>query len=369
MSMFLVNQLVNEDKSGQLRKFFSSEKREKRYDSLLVDLASKVWGTSFGGKRFDANSLLQTYEMAVDLDRRMVEQVVEVSFLRMNFGNFPNEKMFYEYTGVDPTAKIYSPILVAPTGLDNTNKQGNLPDYVNPSEYRFIKASSQLLRRPIRQEVEGFMMTIGDLEIAAAKGIDLQGILSRRVARDLAISEQTYALYSNVGTTPEEKGLFVNSAVGSLTQAMVNWAAGATTGRAIIDNFIAAKGEIMGKTRATFETMRNPFCAIVSTLNYMILEKTYSDLMGASVLSFLTERGFRIGQLPDMDNNTILFYYNDPMNIELSTARVLGALPQSYDAKTIAYYMPYENITAGLTLKRPEAVYKATGINPSAPPT
>lgn len=340
---------------SKLNQFFSDPERMTEYDDIIIDFAVRQ---AKKGK-LDANSVLQTYEMAIDLDKRIVMQMVEQSWLRKSFKNFPGEKMFYEYTGVDPTAKTYEPILMAVSGLNNTTKNAQLKFAQNPNEMKIIQASTNVIRRPVKAEQEGFYLTLRDLEIAAARNIPLQQGLTSMVARDLAISEQSFAFYSDEGNADEEKGLFNNGAISTSITASVNWTT-STSGRAIVNDIIAIKGQIISATDSVFEEM--PFCLLVSRYNLNILDKTYSDLDGQSILRYLTDRDIRVGGMRVMPDTHMFAYYNDPMNLELSTAQIIRALPQSYSGEKVAYFMPFENITAGLTVKRPESIYYVSGI-------
>jgi len=347
------------EKSPILKKFFDSENRCTSYDTII---AWKAMEDLKNKKRFDANSVLQTYELAIDLDRRIVDQMVEVSWMRKNFENFPSEKMLYEYTGVDPASETYVPILIQETGLDNTSENATLRYAQDPNEIETVQLSTNVLRRPIKQTQRGFYLTLQQLEIASSRNIPLQQALATRVARDLAIAEQTFAFNNSVANSqPEVQGLFNNTAISTAVTAGVNWSS-STSGRAIVDDINKWKSAIIAATQSTFEFM--PFCILVSRANLNVLQRTYSDLLGSTVLKYLTERGIRVGGMPVIPTNTAYVYYNDPMNLEISTALFLQAQPQGYEATKTAYFCPYRNVTAGLTVKRPESIYKVTGIGP-----
>jgi hypothetical protein len=363
MSLSLLQKQALINQEPKLSQFLNDNRRETAYDDLILGMASQLWDKPITNgrstKRFDANSVLQTYEMAIDLDKRIVEQVVEQSWLRKSFANFPSEKIFFEYTGVSATEKVYVPQLFSASGIDNTGNAGSGKEWEDPSEMRIIKGSTQVLRRPIKISREGFYLSLYDLEVAAAHNLPLQQMFSNRVARDLGLLEQNFALFNANGSLPEEKGLLQNSAINSSITTTVVWA-NATTGRAIVDDIVRINSKIIDNTKGVFEPA--PFCLLVSLLNLKLLNRTFSDLQGRSVVDYLTDRGFRIAGIPAIPANTMIAYYNDPMHLELSTSRIIEALPQSYDATKVAYFLPYQNVTAGLTVKIPEAVYSISGI-------
>lgn len=371
--------MINQSLVKQLRKdskdfdsFWSdSEAEAHKYDNFVLQTSEAMWGKMLrNGKRFDANSSLALYEMTLSIDQRIIQQAVETSYLRKNFINYKGEKIFDEYTGIDPSDTLYLPLQLQESGFDRTsaNKSSKIKPSTNPNEIKAIKASVSPLRRPILQFQEGFELTLGDLELASFKNIPLQDRLTERVARDLSMEEQDFAFsYQAPGTyvSPEENGLFYNTAISS----SITWTAGAilsgsTTGRAIIDEFVRIRGAILSSTQAVFQGMNLPLCVLMSVANANALTRTYSDLEGKDALSFLTEREFRVAGLPVIGDNVMYFYYKDPMNIELSTARMVEAQPQSYNAKTTSWFFPFRTVTAGLTVKRKEAVFKVTGENP-----
>lgn len=345
--------------SQKMNDFINSPTRCGNFDNLVFEATKKIMEQR-PTLRFDANLVLQTYEMAIDVDKRIVKQMTQQSWLRESFDNFPNEKMFYEYTGVNPVDKLYLPQLIGSTGANNANQDAQIPNYNAPSEVEVIQAYSSSLRRPIVEKAFGFYLGLNDLEVAAAKSLSLQEVLSDSVATSLALFEQNFALKSNFGNAPEEKGLFNNTAIDSTITTNVKWTT-ATTGRAIVDDINTIISKIVSKTVSVFEK-KMPICILTSRENINVLKRTYGDLNGKSVLDFLTEREIRIGGMPVIPSSTMWVYYNHPMNLELSTARMIEARPQSYSAEKLAYFVPYRNVTAGLTVKRPESIYKVTGI-------
>lgn len=342
------------------------------YNNFVIGASEMLWGKKLpNGKRFDANSSIALYELSLSLDQRIIVQAVEQSWLRSSFYNFPDEKVFYEYQGVNPADTVYVPFQLEMTGYDRTatNESSRLLPAQNPNEIKTIRAAVSPIRRDIRAMQEGFELTLADLELAAAKNLPVQQELTSRVARDLMMGEQGYAFkYQSAGTytAPEGQGLFYNTAIST----SITWTAGAilngaTTGRAIVDEFVRIRGAILTATDGVFEQMQNPMCVLMSLSNRNQLDRTYSDLEGQSAIAYLTVRGFRIIGMPIMGDNQMYFYYNDPMNIELSTARQVEAQPQSYEARKTAWFFPFRLVTAGLTVKRPEAIYSVSGENPS----
>jgi hypothetical protein len=355
----LETKLLFAKQSKDVADLVNSPKRCSHYDEIVFGATKKIMEQR-PTLRFDANLVLQTYEMAIDVDKRIIKQMVQQSWLRENFDNFPSEKMFFEYTGVNPVDKLYLPQLMAATGANNANQDAQIANYNSESEVEVVRAYASSLRRPIVEKAYGFYLGLNDLEVAAAKSMSLQEILSDSVATSLALFEQNFALKSTFGNAPEEKGLFNNTAIDSTITTTINWDT-AATGRAILDNINSIIAKIVEKTVSVFEK-KMPVCIITSRKNINILKRTYGDLNGKSVLEFLTERDIRIGGMPVIPNNTMYVYYNHPMNLELSTARMVEARPQSYSAEKLAYFVPYRNVTAGLTVKRPESIYKVTGI-------
>jgi len=355
----LATKLLFAKQSKDMNDFVNNPKRFSRYDGLVFG-ATQFIMENRPTVRFDANLVLQTYEMAIDIDKRIVRQMVQQSWLRESFDNFPNEKIFFEYTGVNPVDKLYLPQLMAATGANNANQDAQIANYNAPSEVEVVQSYSSSLRRPIVEKAFGFYLGLNDLEVAAAKSLPLQDVLADSVATSLALFEQNFALKSTYGNSPEEKGLFNNTAIDATITTTVNWAT-ATSGRTIVDDINRIISSIIKKTVSVFEK-KMPICILTSRENVNILKRTYSDLNGKSVLEFLTERDIRIGGMPIVPSTTMWIYYNDPMNLELSTARMIEARPQSYTAEKLAYFVPYRNVTAGLTVKRPESIYKVTGI-------
>lgn len=346
----------------------NDEDSRHAYDEFVLGVSEKAWGKLLkNGKRFDASSALSLYEMSVSIDQRIITQAIETSYLRKNFDNFPSESLFDEYTGINPTENLYMPIQLGTSGWD-LRANGKIKPSTNPNEIKTIKSYVSSLRRPVKEFKEGFELTLGDLELASYRNIPLQDRLTSVVARDLMMQEQDFAFnYTNPGTyvSPEENGVFNNSAISSA----FSWSAGpllnpATTGRAIIDEFVRIRGLIQSSTKNVFKGMNQKLCFLISIENMNILTKTYSDLEGKDALSFLTEREFRLAGLPIIGNNQCIAYYKDFENIEISTARMVEALPQSYDAKTTSWFFPFRNVTAGLTVKRSQAVYLIPGMNP-----
>ena len=366
----LVKQMRNDSKD--IEALFSNEDDSRHlYNEFVLGVSEKAWGKKLkNGNRFDANSSLALYELSLSIDQRIIQQAIEQSYLRTNFTNYPGVKIFDEYTGINPSDTLYMPLQLEVSGFDRTsaNKSSKIKPSTNPNEIKTIKAAVSPLRRPILQFQEGFELTLGDLELASYRNIPLQDSLTKRVARDLMMEEQDFAFnYQSPGTyvSPEENGLFFNSAISTA----ITWTAGAllapgTTGRAIVDEFVRIRGAIISATQNVFAGMNLHLCILMSPANVNALTRTFSDLEGRSALSYLTEREFHVAGLPTIGNNQSFFYYKDFENIEISTARMVEAQPQSYTAKTTSWFFPYRNVSAGLTVKRKESIYSVAGMNP-----
>lgn len=374
----LLNQLRKDSSDAKtpdlkkLNSILSSETDERRkYDSFVLGASDYFWGKLLpNGKKFDASSSLALYELSLSIDQRIITQTVEQSYLRANFKNFAGERIFDEYTGINPTDTVYLPLQLEESGFEttSTNRSGRIKSATNPNEIKFIQAAVSPIRRDIKIYKAGFKLTLEDIELAAAMRLPLQDELMKRVARDLMMQEQYFAFnYQTSGTNnaPEAQGLFFNTSI----PTSITWTAGAllaagTTGRAIIDEFVRIRGVILGLTKNVYEALNQPLCVITSVANVNALTRTYSDLEGKDALSYLTERGFRIGAMPIIGDNQSFFYYKDTMNIEISTSRLVEAQPQSYDADTTSWKFPFRNVTAGLTVKKPSAIYFVAGMNP-----
>lgn len=367
----LIKQMRTDSK--ELDNIFADEDDSRHnYDNFVLPVSQQMWGKRLkNGKRFDATASLALYELSISIDQRVIQQAVEQSYLRNSFVNFPSERIFSEYTGINPSDTIYMPLQIQETGFDSSspNKSAKIKPAVNPNEIKTIKAAISPLRRPILAFQEGFELTLADLELASFRNIPLQDALTKRVARDLMMEEQDFSFnYSTPGSpyvSPEENGLLNNTAISTA----ITWTAGpllsgSTTGRAIIDEFVRIRGAMLAATKGIFASMNMNIAVITSIANVNALTRTYSDLEGKDALSFLTERGFRIAGLPALADNVAFFYYNDSENIELSTARMVEAQPQSYDARKTAWFFPFRCVTAGLTVKRKESIYKVVGMNP-----
>jgi hypothetical protein len=366
----LVKQLRQD--SGTIDQLFAHpEDRRHLYNSFVLGASEQLWGRQLSnGKRFDANSSLALYELSLSIDQRVIEQAVEQSYLRKNFDNFKDESILDEYTGIDPASSVYVPLQMEESGFDRTsaNSSSRIKPSTNPNEIKTIKAAISPIRRDVLQFQEGFELTLADLELAAMNRLPLQQNLATRVARDLMMEEQWLAFnYQAAGANvaPEGQGLLYNTAISTA----IIWTAGAllaagTTGRAIVDEFVRIRGAILQATTGIFEEMGQPLCVMMSIANRNALTRTFSDLEGRSAMSYLTEREFRIIGVPSLTNSQSFFYYKDPMNIEISTARRVEAQPQSYEAKKTSWFFPFRIVTAGVTVKRKEAIYSVSGMNP-----
>ena len=359
------------DARAKLEAVMTSRNRMRDYDFMINHFHEHML-TKYGenSKKFDAAGALLPYELAISIDQRITQQVLEHSFLRSKFVNF-DEPIFYEFNGIPLGTPLYILPQVQSSGRDQTAGGGKKPvPVVDPNEMKILKASVSVIRRPVFEIREAFNLSIQDLEAAALRNIPLQNILQEMVMRDLALDEQYFAFLNDIPQAAEEKGLLKNTAIDSTITASVNWDT-ATSGQSIIEDVVRIKGEILKKTKGAFIGNRAlsdyvtslPVSIIVSQYNANILSKPYSSVVPDPTLKGLTDRAFRIGALTDsiIDNDTAIFYFNRPEYVEISTSALAQPMPQSYDA-AIGYKMPFRTVTAGLTVKVPAAVYIVKGI-------
>lgn len=368
MNLGLKNQLRKDSK--ELDSILSSDDHRNLYNNFVLGASELLWDKILpNGKRFDSNNTLNLYEYSTSLDQRAIQQSVETSQLRANFKNFPSERLFQEYTGVEPTKSVYVPIQLEITGTDTTspNKSTKIKTWNNPSEMKKIKAGISAIRRDVFTYKEGFEMTIEDVERAAVNRLPLQDSLMRRAIRDLMLQEQDFAFnYVPNGpyNAPESYGLFGNTAIPTATWIAGDILSPGTNGRAIIDEFVRIKGLIIAATKQVFQNENFNMCVIVSPEIENQFDRTYSDLLGGSAITYLTTLGFRIKGIPAIPKNNAYFYYGSEDIIEISSAGPVTPQPQSYDANTTSWFFPFRIITAGLTVKKPQGVYKITGLSP-----
>lgn len=359
------------DARAKLEAVMTSPNRIRDYDFMINHFHEHML-TKYGenSKKFDAAGALLPYELAISIDQRVTEQVLEHSFLRSKFVNF-DEPIFYEFGGIPLGTLTYEIAQVQASGRDQTIGGGKKPVAAPvPNEMKMLQASASMIRRPVVEFERGFYLRIQDLEAAALKNIPLQNVLQKMVIRDLSLDEQYFAFLNDTPQVAEEKGLLKNTAIDSTITASVNWET-ATAGQQIIDDVVRIKGEILKKTKGAFIGTYSlsdyvtslPVSIIVSQYNANILSRTYSAVVPEPTLVGLTNRDFRIGALTDsiIDNDTALFYFNRPEYVEISTCALAQPMPQSYDATT-GYKLPFRTITAGLTVKVPAAVYIVKGI-------
>ena len=362
------SETIKNDSMGKLKSILRDEGSDiRKYDPFVLAISAEKWGKQLpNGNRFDASSSLALYELSTFIDQRIIEQVVEKSYLRSNFRNFPSERIFNEFTGIPATDTNYMPIQLQSTGFETTtgNKSSKIKQYTNPSEIKFIKAAISPLRRDVLTFKEGFELSIEDIELAAARQLPLQDSLFKRVSRNLMMQEQEHAFdYNPPGAIAETKGLLFNNKISSL----IKWESGGvlnplTKGNDIVNEFVRIKGEILKATTSVYDAEQMPLCVLVSNQVENAFTRTYSDLNGTSILPLLTELGFRIKGIPKMESNNTFFYYNDPENIELSTSRLVEAQPQFYNGMTTSWMFPFRTITAGVTVKRYDSIYAVNGI-------
>lgn len=368
------SKIDNHIKSIEAKYAEKGKNRPTYWDGLIANFGDYLQEN----RRYDSNLVLQAYETAFDLDPRVVKQFVESSALRSTFANYPNEKAFDEFTGVDPNRQTYDCQIWDVSSLDNTNEDAQLGFAQGGNEIRTIRASTNIIRRPIKPSQMGFELYLKDLEIAASLNQPLQSTLTEMTANSLGISEQTFAFKSNYGTQPWEKGLLNNTAIPTTVSASVNWTT-ATDGFSIVKDINNVKSKILAIVKNAFSQTDPrgvvsgnnylaenagslPFCLLVSLYNLQQLQQPYSTLDGSPILDQLTKRGIRVVGMPVMPDSYMYAYFKSPSVIELSTAMVLRSLPQSYEARKLVYFCPYENVSAGLTVKVPEGIYKVSGI-------
>jgi hypothetical protein len=368
MNLALKNQLRKDSK--ELDSILSTDDHRNLYNNFVLGASEELWGKKLpNGKRFDANNTLSLYEYVTSLDQRVIQQYVETSQLRANFKNFPSERLFQEYTGIEPTSLVYIPTQLEITGTDTTspNKSSKIKTWNNPSEIKKIKAARSPIRRDVFTYKEGFEITLEDVEMAAVNRLPLQESLTQRVIRDLMMQEQDFAFNyvpNGAYNAPESYGLFGNTAIPTSTWTAGDILAPGTSGRAIINEFVRIKGLIVAATKQEFQNRNYKLCVIVSPEIENQFDTTYSDLDGKDVLGYLTTREFRIKGIPSIPKNVAYFYYGNSDIIEISSAGPVTPQPQSYDANTTSWFFPFRIVTAGLTTKVPQGVYKITGLSP-----
>lgn len=341
----------------------------------LLSIVEDRWGQkSTVNQRIDSEYTLQLYNQSVDIDKRIIRQLVEKSMLRSSFLNYPNERIFHEFAGVDRSKMTYMVPLVGSTGStanltpgdESLTPRGNM-DYPTDSSMEYVQVYTSEIHRRIKNFAQTFRVSINELDIAAASNIPIQDIGISTVARNLGMQEQHYAFNENLPGQPAyTQGLFHQNLKTIAWQGPGLLTPGAK-GADIQAEFNRIRAVLRGGWKGIYQN--EPLCFLTSIDNAYGLQRPFSDLQSQPVWDTLTNTyQFRIGGISSISDPSIGYMYiNDPEVVELSTAGAPFAAPSGWTVSTLSYEFPYLLFTAGITVKRPEFFYKITGLNGTPP--
>jgi hypothetical protein len=231
---------------------------------------------------------------------------------------------------------------------------------------RYIQARADSIDRMVEKFKIGFAVSVDELDIAVSQQIPLIDILTNSCGMELAKEEQNYAFhyrYAGGYTLPYRNGLFEHTLIPSIPWQGPKLLDPAAKPSDIQNEFVRIQALIRGVYKGILR--EKDFSFISSIDNIGTFRKAYSDLLGQPLWQILTDNlQLRLAGLPIFTDKTVGYMYiNDPMNIELATAGAPLPYPTDYDGATTSYRYGYQLNSAGLVVKRPEFIYKITGLN------